>query len=209
MRQSAHGVRALGGDFVRPLLLRRRGIEDRSVGMSAVADQAGQNFCRRHGAAHTPLAEARRNKKVRILLGKASDIRHAGGGHAVLRRPVRHLAAVREQDLRRLAQLAVAAAVGILAGAVSPAAQQHAAVIAAQGVGVGLVAIVHPVGQGRVFQRQHIGTLLMHPRKIQSGEVDKGIMTGKNDLFRTDPPPRRDEAMSLHTLDRRTLVDCQ
>ena len=49
----------------------------------------------------------------------------------------------------------------------------------------------------------------MHPRKIQAGEVDEGVVTGKDDLVRFDAPLRRENGVSLHALGGRALVDRQ
>ena len=206
--QPARGLQALLRNAARPLLQQIAGVKDRGIRMAAVADQGRQQLRRGHGIRHAPFAEARRHIPLRVPCGEPPDIRHAGGRHAVLRRPVRRLAAAGEQRLRRLAQGGIVPA-AVPAGAVRAAAEDDRPTVAAQRPCVRFQPVIHACRQDGVLQRDGVGALLMHPREIQSRHVHERVVRRKYHAPGLDRSARGEQRAALDVLDRRALVDRQ
>ena len=120
-----------------------------------------------------------------------------------------HFPAARKPPGRLLPQKIIAAAGAVLPAAVAPAPQKKQGAVIAEGIGPLLRTDPHAVHPGGIFQGDDIGAFLVHPGEVHTGEVDKGIMTGKDDLLRLYPSPGRDNLRFFHALDRGVLVNGQ
>ncbi len=82
-----------------------------------------------------------------------------------------------------LPQTGIAAARSVFSRAVIHSPEQKKVAVISEGIAACFRADKHAVDLHGVLQCQHIRSLLMHSRKIHAGEIDKRIMTGKDDVL--------------------------
>ena len=105
--------------------------------------------------------------------------------------------------------LQFAPAAALLSGSMASAAQQQQILPASEGESLLIRVAVHPLHNRCVFQRQHIGTVLIQLHEVAAMLVQQGKVGGDDDLFRRDPSVIRYDLAGLQLQHLGVLVNVQ